>query len=222
MELQASLETFLLAPEYAEIPPVYKRLMKDALAHYTQTVVEQIRDKTLEEVERQRATKEEQAQIVKVLATKSLHSEQSKRIIKVYAAEALDKKLRDNPSTISESYRSVIRKIVLEELSAESKDTIAPPPPAPNFHSSQEIRTIIIENMESIQEYFGAREVALSAVADHLQRYTEIREGDLIRGKCGSRRWNTQVSNAINTDYWKNCPIVSTGIRGQYRIEMWK
>ena len=86
------------------------------------------------------------------------------------------------------------------------------------YHSSDQIRDLISTNITQIREYFGRREISFATICDHLQLYTVMRAGDNQNIQTGMR-WRQQVSNAISSKIWKECPIVSTGIRGRYIVK---
>ena len=52
---------------------------------------------------------------------------------------------------------------------------------APDYHTVAEIRVLISDHIQELREYFGERELPLSAFCDHLQRYTTLRPGDHIK-----------------------------------------
>jgi len=85
-----------------------------------------------------------------------------------------------------------------------------------DYHSVTEIRTLITDHISEIRDYFGTRELPLSAFSDHIQRYTTLRPGDETRVSNGRKRWNQQVGSAIHSSYWQDCPIISTNVRGTY------
>jgi len=113
---------------------------------------------------------------------------------------------------------SYLRELKIPQTLKELEDSSTTNSYVPAYHSASEIRDIIKEHLAEIQDYFGTREVSLSALCDHLQRYTTLRSDDHVIKGNGGKRWNQQVGNALNTSIWKDCPIVRAHIRGHYIV----
>ena len=117
--------------------------------------------------------------------------------------------------------REQIKALVREELAELSNEEPSAPTPARlPYHNTREIRALILDNLDSIRGYFKDRQVRLVVFADHLRRYTVLREGDLVRSVSGSERWLAQVANAINRDNWKQSPLKPAGPRGHYVVQV--
>ena len=133
----------------------------------------------------------EQRIAIQEIMVNALHTDKAAKIIRTYAKEAIE---LDN---FKEAECAVVE---------------------PDFHNAREIRELIMNNITGIREYFGTRETAFTTICDHLKHYTTLREGD-NEARRGGTRWEHQISYAIKSKHWKECPIISTGIRGRYIIK---
>lgn len=93
-----------------------------------------------------------------------------------------------------------------------------PPKVKESYHSAAEVKTVIVNNIDSIYEYFGERDFSLSAFTDHLKSYVTLREHDYTPHLVHNR-WEQQVCHAIRKVKVKNYVIGATGRRGYYVIK---
>ena len=90
------------------------------------------------------------------------------------------------------------------------------------YHTIVEIRKLIIEQLPNLIEWFGSNEFDIAVLRHFLARKITMREGDLELLTKNMTRWDQQVLNALDPTGWQECecPIVSTGKRRQYRINL--
>jgi hypothetical protein len=188
-------------PKFKGLAPIYHHLMSEIATVLIEQRLGEIQE-AQEELIRLHIAQLigdplEQRATIKRMMIEALHSRKAGKLMRAYAREAIEHAKSQEQLT--------------EEL---AEPAIA----KPAYHSSPEIRKLITDNIKAIREYFGEREVTFATICDHLQQYTTLKEGDRQTQQAGTR-WSQQVSNALNSRYWKECPIVSSGVRGRYVIK---
>jgi hypothetical protein len=89
------------------------------------------------------------------------------------------------------------------------------------FHTTPEIRTLIVQHLPEMCQWFGSEEFDIAVLRHFLARKTTMREGDLKvhdASHSSNTRWDDQVLNAISPSAWPGCPIVPGSKRRLYRI----
>lgn len=177
-------------------------------------------------------TPAQQKEVLKSLLLQNLHSFKAKRLIMQYCAEYIEVRLKKHIESDLHAQQELIRKTLTSELDkakAELRALTMTGQAAekqcdkkPNYHSTIEIRELIMNNIDAIYSYFRGREICASALFDHLQTYTELRPGDKIIRANGNVKWNHQVSNAIRSAEWPESPFKKSTRRGYYELEYWK
>ena len=189
-------------PKNKGVAPIYHHVMREIATVLIEQRLDEIQE-AQEALIRLHISKmigdpREQRESIKQIMIEALHSQKARRVMAAYAREEVEKaKSR-------------------EEQAATGGKRVAAEKPA--YHRSPEIRLLISTNITAIRAYFGTREVTFATICDHLQSYTTLLEGD-NQVQQGGTRWSQQVSNALNSRYWKECPIVSTGVRGRYVVK---
>lgn len=192
-KLEEILEKIFDQFAYIEISPPVRRLVyaiaSDLLDHMESISAE----KTWEIIQETIASPQEQIEAIEKAVMNTLYKPKAEKRMRAVA-------------------KSCISELVFPQVHEVESGRKA----APDYHTVAEIRELINNHIRELREYFGARELPLSAFCDHLQRYTTLRPGDYIRAVNGRKRWNQQVGSAVHPTYWEDTPIVSTGVRGSY------
>ena len=90
------------------------------------------------------------------------------------------------------------------------------------FHTTPEIRHLILQHFTEMAQWFGPEEFDIAVLRHFLARKTEMREGDLEihdASHSSTTRWDDQVLNAISPSAWPECPIIPGSKRRHYRID---
>ena len=177
-------------------------------------------------------TPEQQREALKGILLESLHSSKARKLMMKYCTEYVESRLKKQLESILQEQQDLIRRTVKSELdqakaelrsfavtdqaTEEKCDT------KQNYHSLVEIRALVTENIDAIQNYFQGRDVCARALFDHLETYTELRPGDREVLTNGNLRWNQQVGNAVRDTEWPDSPFKRSNRRGYYEIEYWK
>jgi hypothetical protein len=122
--------------------------------------------------------------------------------------------------TLTTEQIAIIEQIVDAKLAARLQSTRSTAAPK-RWHTTPEIRQLILQELPSLIEWFGNDEFDIAVLRHFLARKTTMRDGDLEIPNSDHQnvtRWDSQVLTAINTSMWPECPIVPTNKRRHYRI----
>lgn len=94
--------------------------------------------------------------------------------------------------------------------------------PVKLYYSVPEIRALILQTLPELMDMVGTQEFPLSFIRWFLRnRTTCLPDDDVIFRSDGRNttqtRFDSQVSGALNTNAWPNCPIKKVG-RGIYQL----
>jgi hypothetical protein len=188
-----NVEELMLLPAYSKIQPEIRSLIYSIARALRDDVKEMSAKQARQTVQETIATPRQQIEAIEKVVINTLYKPKAEKRMRAVA-------------------KSCVSELVFSQTDESESSSKA----AKDYHTVAEIRELINNNIQELRDYFGARDLPLSAFCDHLQRYTTLRPGDQIRVTNGRKRWNQQVGSAIHPVYWPDSPITSTSVRGTY------